>query len=158
MLRLLNISYLLNYIKVLQWRIRLYRLWTKLREGDVSNYVYQSACPFTGSHAIITIGPRHKGILQAPAHPVQGLHSLLVTPGGQGLLKLVHIRTPPPVLTSGDHRQITYDWQPSRTHPTGMLSCHLIQIMQMMKNSVGRIWFRFDLTFNATEWNDLSDF
>ena len=65
--------------------------------------------------------------------------TLLVTAGGQGLLKLVHMSTPPPVLTSGDHRQITYDWQPSRTHPTGMPSCHLIQIMQMMKNSVGRI-------------------
>ena len=50
--------------------------------------------------------------------------SLLVTSGAitGDLFKLVHLRTPPLVLTSGGHRSI-FIWQVGGKHPTGMLSC-----------------------------------
>ena len=38
------------------------------------------------------------------------------------LFKIVHLRAPPVVLTSGSHWS-TYSWQAGGTHPTGMLSC-----------------------------------
>ena len=42
------------------------------------------------------------------------------------LIKLVHLRTPPPpVLTSGGHRS-KYGFQAGGTHPTGMLSCFIV--------------------------------
>ena len=57
--------------------------------------------------------------------------SLLVTSGAitGDLFKLVHLRTPPLVLTSGGHRRI-FIWQVGGKHPTGVLSCFILFLFQ----------------------------